>query len=128
MIVVDTSALITILLEEPRSEDCMSAMDSADGILMSAGTLVEALIVSRRRGIGKRLSSLLSLFEITVAPVSESFAVRVGDAYDQWGKGIHPAGLNMGDCYAYALSCAHDCPLLFVGADFAKTDVKSVLA
>ena len=58
-----------------------------------------------------------------IAPVTDDFARSVADAYDRWGKGVNPAGLNFADCFAYALAMERSCPLLFVGDDFAKTDV-----
>lgn len=64
----------------------------------------------------------------TSAPVAPMDADTVADAYDRWGKGVHPAGLNFGDCFAYALAKSQNCPLLFVGDDFAQTDVESALA
>lgn len=64
----------------------------------------------------------------TSTPVAAVDADKVADAYDRWGKGVHPAGLNFGDCFAYALAKSQDCPLLFVGDYFAQTDVESALA
>jgi ribonuclease VapC len=61
-----------------------------------------------------------------VVPVTESAAHRISEAYARWGKGLHPAGLNFGDCFSYQLAMEHDCPLLFVGNDFSKTDVRRV--
>lgn len=58
-----------------------------------------------------------------VIPVTEPDAVAVAAAYAKWGRGLHPAGLNYGDCFAYALARQRGCPLLFVGDDFAKTDI-----
>ena len=62
-----------------------------------------------------------------VITVTESSAEGVGRAYSRWGRGVHPAGLNFGDCFAYELALELSCPLLFVGNDFDKTDIKSVL-
>jgi ribonuclease VapC len=59
--------------------------------------------------------------------VTPASARHVARAYERWGKGFHPAGLNFGDCFAYALAKEHSCPLLFVGKDFSKTDIASVL-
>lgn len=128
MIVVDTSALMTVLLREPGFESCMTALDADDDIRISAGTLAEVLIVAGRRGIGPRLSSLLSSLELSVATVTTRTAEQVADAYAVWGKGAHPAGLNMGDCYAYVVAAELACPLLYIGNDFVHTDVVSALA
>jgi ribonuclease VapC len=62
-----------------------------------------------------------------VVPVTEASARRIAAAHAQWGTVVHPAGLNFGDCFAYELARERDCPLLFVGADFSKTDVQSAL-
>ena len=126
MMVVDTSALMAITLNEPRARWCMDALDTDAEVLISAGTLAEALIVARRKGQGAELAETIDTFGFTVIPVSEAGARRVADAYDLWGKGVHPAGLNMGDCFAYALAKERDCPLLYVGDDFVKTDIKGV--
>lgn len=61
-------------------------------------------------------------------PVAPVDADKVADAYDRWGKGVHPAGLNFGDCFAYALARVRGCPLLFVGDDFRRTDITSAIA
>nr|QQZ51979.1 type II toxin-antitoxin system VapC family toxin [Phenylobacterium glaciei] len=71
------------------------------------------------------MTSLVGNLGLTIVPVSEAAASRVALAYNQWGKGVHPAGLNFGDCFAYAVAKEHDCPLLFVGEDFSKTDLQA---
>lgn len=70
------------------------------------------------------MNALLDRFGITIVPVTEERATATARAYRRYGKGLHAAGLNFGDCFAYALAREHDCPLLFVGDDFARTDVK----
>lgn len=127
MIVVDTSALMAIVLGEPESDACIAALEAEADVLISAGTLAEALIVSGRRDVADQVDKLVTGLALTVAPVTESMARQVSDAYAAWGKGVHPAGLNLGDCFAYALAKASDCPLLFIGDDFARTDLKAVL-
>ena len=127
MIVVDTSALMAIVLGEPESDACIAALEAEADVLISAGTLAEALIVSGRRDVADQVDKLVTGLAFTVAPVTESMARQVSDAYATWGKGVHPAGLNLGDCFAYALAKASDCPLLFIGDDFARTDLKAVL-
>ena len=72
------------------------------------------------------MSALLERLKFTVVPVFEADARRAAEAYGLWGKGVHPAALNLGDCFAYALAKAQDCPLLYVGDDFARTDVQAV--
>jgi ribonuclease VapC len=62
-----------------------------------------------------------------IVPVTTSAAYRIGAVYSRWGKGVHPAGLNFGDCFAYDVAKENACPLLYVGEDFAKTDVQRAL-
>ena len=127
MIVIDTSALMSIVLGEPAAEACKAALDADPVRILSAGTLAEALVVSGRRGRSEGLSALLVLVNAEVVPVTADTARRVGEAYARWGKGVHPARLNLGDCFAYALAQERGAPLLYVGADFAQTDVASAL-
>jgi ribonuclease VapC len=127
MIVVDTSALMEIVLGEQNSNACIYAIETDPEILISAGTLAEALVVSGRRRVGAAMTRLLDTFDFEIAAVTEAFARGVGQAYERWGKGVHPAGLNFGDCFAYALANERSCPLLFIGNDFSRTDVRSVL-
>lgn len=125
MIVLDTSALMAIVLDEPEADATADALARADELMISAATVAEALIVARRRGVGEAMASLIDGLGATIAPVTHASATMVADAYDTWGKGVHPAGLNFGDCFAYALAKSAPCALLFVGADFAQTDIES---
>jgi len=127
MIVVDTSALLEIVLDKPCALDCMRALAKADKILISAGTLTEALIVAGRRNVGAELKDLVDVLSLEVIPTTAESAHRVAEAYEKWGKGVHPAKLNFGDCFAYELAMSFQCPLLYVGNDFAQTDVQSAL-
>lgn len=127
MIVVDTSALMAILLNEAAADACSECLSEFDPIALSAGTYAEALLVAPRRGVGEELIELLEGLACEIAPVTEEEAVRVAAAYNRFGKGLHPAGLNLGDCFAYVLAKQHNCPLLFVGDDFAQTDVMVAL-
>lgn len=126
MIVVDTSALMAVLLGEDDAARCIEALEIEERLLLSAGTMAEALIVAERRGIGPQMRQLLDGLGFEVAPLGAAEARRVAEAYAAWGKGRHPAGLNFGDCFAYALARAQGCPLLFVGEDFRRTDVAPV--
>ena len=105
----------------------MSAIEQADELLISAGTVAEALIVAGRRNVGPEVAEMISGLGFEIVTVTAASARRVADAYARWGKGIHPASLNYGDCFAYEVAVEHDCPLLYVGDDFTQTDVKSVL-
>jgi len=127
VIVVDTSALMEIALDSPRAGECSSAMETADEIAVSAGTLAEALVVAGREGVGAEMTKLVQGFHMEVVPVTAATSRRVAAAYDRWGKGVHAARLNLGDCFAYALAEERGCPLLFVGGDFSRTDVASCL-
>jgi ribonuclease VapC len=127
MIAVDTSALMAVVLREAEAEACIAALRDADEIVVSAGTVAEALIVSAHRDIGPEMAKLIDTLDCEVVPVTAATARRVGEAHQQWGKGEHPAGLNFGDCFAYEVAKEHGCPLLYIGDDFAKTDIESVL-
>ena len=127
MIVVDTSALMAVLLDEPHAAACMAALESADGPLLSAGTMAEALIVAAQRNIGAEMARLIHGLGIEVVAVTSASARRIALAYEAWGKGRHGAALNFGDCFAYDLAKTNGCPLLFVGRDFSQTDIDSVL-
>ncbi len=128
MIVVDTSALMAIVLDEPEADRCEAAILAASGVLISAGTLAEALIVAGGRSVATEMKRLVEDIGMEVMPVTAATADRVADAYARWGKGIHPARLNLGDCFAYALATERACPLLFIGNDFTRTDVANALA
>lgn len=127
MIVVDTSALMAILLDEERAGVCIDALDSATQIVLSAGTLTEALVVASSRDLGDRMRRLVDSLDPHIAPVTEHTAERVAAIYQRYGKGRHKAALNFGDCFAYEAANARKCPLLFVGDDFSHTDIESLL-
>jgi ribonuclease VapC len=127
LIVVDTSALLAVFLEEREGPRCAAVLRSTERLLISAGTLAEALIVSGRRGVGPGVAAFIVARPIEVVPVNAATAERMAGAYARWGKGVHPAGLNLGDCFAYALAEEMGCPLLFVGRDFARTDMRAAV-
>ena len=127
MIAVDTSALMAILLDEPEAAACAEAFATNDRIVISAATVAEALIVAGRRGLGAEMAGLVDGLDLEIADVSPATARRVADTCARWGKGVHPAGLNFGDCFACEVARTRDCPLLHLGADFARTDIASVL-
>jgi ribonuclease VapC len=127
VIVLDTSALMAVILREPDADACITAMDEAAEIAISSATLAEALIVAQLRNIGPEMAQLVEELGCEISPVTESSARRAALAYARWGKGVHPAGLNFGDCFAYALADERGWPLLYVGNDFSRTDVVSAL-
>jgi ribonuclease VapC len=122
VIVLETSALMAIALDEPEAARCSAAVENAPALCISAVTLAEALIVSSRRGVRHAMDVVLEGLDVDVVPLDAARARRAARAYDRWGRGVHPAALNLGDCFAYALAEERACPLLFVGDDFARTD------
>lgn len=127
MIAVDTSALMAVVLGEAGADACIAALEAEDEIIISAVTIAEALIVADRRNVGDEMKNLIDGLGLNIIAVSLASARGVANAYARWGKGIHAAGLNLGDCFAYEVARQHGCPLLYVGSDFAKTDIKGVL-
>ena len=127
MIAIDTSALICLLYQEPESAAFTSIMAREGGALkMSAASYFEAGIVVDANDddlLSERLDQLIALLGVEIVPVTHDHALVARRAYRTFGKGHHPARLNFGDCFAYALATAEDAPLLFKGDDFAKTDV-----
>ena len=123
MIAVDTSALMTVLLREEGWRRCYDLLWDRP-TCMSAGTLGELMVVAAGRKLLGAVDILLSGLAIEIVAVDESQARAMGDAYRRWGKGMHAAHLNLGDCFAYTLAMRRDLPLLFIGDDFAKTDVR----
>lgn len=128
MIAVDTSALMAILLDEREADACIAALEGADEILISATTAAEALIVAAHRNVADEMEAILGKLGFEVIGVTFDTARRVAQAYAKWGKGLARRGaLNFGDCFAYDVARQHACPLLYVGRDFAKTDIRSAL-
>ncbi len=124
--IVDTSAIIAILIGEPDQDVLTRILALAPSRQMSAGSWVELeVVLSRRRdrSLRPRLDALLKLFPIDIAPVTAEQAEIGAVAYRTYGKGNHPARLNFGDCFAYALAKSTGQPLLFKGDDFIHTDI-----
>jgi ribonuclease VapC len=127
MIAVDTSALMAIVLDDAEADACITVLEAEPTVLISAGTVAEALIVAARRNVADEVAKLIHGLSFDVVTITAASARRIAAAYERWGKGVHPAGLNFGDCFAYEVAKVHDCRLLFVGDDFSKTDVESAL-
>jgi ribonuclease VapC len=128
-VIVDTSAIIAILKDEPEAEQFLARLaKGSDTLEMSAASYLEAGIVVDRNGnalLSRSLDELLETFAITIVPVTENQAKLARAAYRAFGKGSgHSAGLNFGDCFSYALARELDGPLLFKGDDFEQTDVR----
>ena len=127
MIAVDTSALMAVVLREPEREAMLALLSAAEGPLISAGTMIEVRMVCLRRG-GKLLVSeaevLIGSLGIETVPTGEAEVAVASIAFARYGKGGgHPAQLNFGDLFSYALAKARGIPLLFKGNDFAATDI-----
>jgi ribonuclease VapC len=127
MIAVDTSALMAIVLDEPQANACIAALETADEILISAATAAESLIVAARRGVHEEMQNLIANLGFNVISVTRASAERVAQIYSRWGRGIHPAGLNFGDCFAYDVAKENGCALLYIGDDFAQTDITAAV-
>ena len=126
--IVDTSAVMTILFGESEAERYDKAIAEAPRCSMSVVSFLEAAIVLESRSgaaAGHELDAFLEEAEIELAPVTPDHAQAARRAWRRFGKGNHPAGLNFGDCFAYALAEATQEPILFKGRDFALTDIEA---
>lgn len=129
MIIVDSSALIAIALFEPDRRAYQDALAATDAAYISAINYVETGTILVRR----KLIATASRFDLWLATFRVELREDVAlgdpalDAYARYGKGHHPARLNLGDCFAYALAKQLDLPLLYKGDDFAQTDIRSAL-
>ena len=129
--VVDSSAFIAILANEPEAERFMVALDGADAVLVSAATLHESSCVAGREALvdgRERLDRMLELVAPRIHPFDATQIAAAREAYVRYGRGSrHKAALNMGDCFAYALAKTRNLPLLFKGDDFIHTDIEPAL-
>ena len=128
--VVDTSALLAVLLDEPDSDIFLDAMLDAQRVRISAATAVELGIVAISRAGAEaemKVDLLLVRIDAEIISVDAAQAVFARSTFRTFGKGRHPAQLNFGDCFSYSLSKTLNEPLLFKGQDFSKTDVVSAL-
>ncbi|MGB6538735.1 MAG: type II toxin-antitoxin system VapC family toxin [Xanthobacteraceae bacterium] len=124
--VIDTSAIIVILLAEPESDIFARILAGSSPLVISAVTLHEVSLVmhgkARRAGV-QLLDDFLRSSKIEVSSVTIEDAIAAREAYFRYGKGYHSAGLNFADCFSYALAKMRSEPLFFKGGDFFKTDV-----
>jgi ribonuclease VapC len=118
---------MAIVLDESQAEACATVLATEPRILISAATIAETLIVAARRNVRNEVEELIEGLGLEVIHVTPSTARRVASVYERWGKGVHPAALNFGDCFAYDVARTHECRLLYVGSDFARTDIEGVL-
>lgn len=123
--ILDTSAVVAIVMREPGFEELLVAVTGADAAIGTATLAETAIVLSARMDADARplLSRFLTEASITVIPFGESHYGVAVEAWLRFGKGRHPASLNFGDCLSYAVARLADEPLLFVGSDFLKTDV-----
>jgi ribonuclease VapC len=128
--VLDSSALIAILSFEPEATFFAKAIEADTTRLLSAASLLEtAIVIETRYGEagGRKLDELIRAAQIQIEPVTYEQATVARLAYRTYGKGRHPAGLNFGDCFSYALAKTSAGPLLFKGDDFSQTDLQLIL-
>jgi ribonuclease VapC len=128
--VVDSSALVAICLLEVEAANFAALTQSSSGPRVSAANVLETLMVlDGRTGADNRpeLLSMIELLGLRIEPVTTRQVWLAHDAFRRFGKGFHPARLNFGDCFAYALAREFDMPLLFKGNDFPLTDIRSAV-
>jgi ribonuclease VapC len=127
--VIDSSAIIAVLLDEANAADIARAIEASSQRLLSAANLLEAsIVIESRKGEagGRELDLLIYRAAIEIVAVDQDQAELARIAWRRFGKGRHPAGLNYGDCFAYALARTRQLPLLFQGDDFSRTDIDTV--
>lgn len=126
--VVDTSALVAIFMGEPERSVFLRAITESDRTLISAANVLESgIVIETRRGeaAGREFDLFLARAAIEIAPADADQIEIARIAWRKYGKGRHPAGLNFGDCFAYALAKISGMPLLAKGNDFARTDIQT---
>jgi ribonuclease VapC len=126
-VVVDTSALLAAAFAEPQRDAVLVALSEAQAVRTSACCYLEGSIVAFAR-LGAQgqaeFGLLLDAFAVEVVSLTPDLSVLAAEAWERWGKGRHPAGLNIVDCCSYALAAQSGEPLLAIGVDFARTDLK----
>ena len=126
--IVDTSALLAVLLQEEDAAAFADEIAGASNCRMSAANFLEAAIIIDAKGdavASRQFDAFVRAAGIAIEPITEEQAHIAREAYNNFGKGNHPAGLNFGDVFAYALALATQEPLLFKGDDFSRTDLES---
>lgn len=128
--ILDTSSVLAVVFGEPGNEAFVDAITMAPTCRISAASLLEASIVAEAReghlGV-RQCDTFFRNSRVSVEPFTEEQALLARQAYSDYGKGRHPAGLNFGDCFSYALAKATGEPLLFKGEDFLRTDIQPAL-
>jgi ribonuclease VapC len=130
-VIVHSSAIVSVVLDEPDGETLALTVSQAQRPRMSAANWLEAAMVIDSRGgtlLARRFDEVVATLGLEVVPVTLEQAVLARRAHQEYGRGNHPANLNYGDCFAYALAKVTGEPLLFKGNDFSQTDIQSALA
>jgi ribonuclease VapC len=130
-VILDTSAVVALLLEEEAAGPLETALTTAEHIAISAGSKLEcSLVLQTRLGAAgiMLLEQMLQQLAVEVVPFDDSQLLFAQEAFRRFGRGRHPARLNFGDCFSYALARQRDEPLLFIGNDFRQTDVTAALS
>jgi len=128
--ILDSSALVAILFKEPEAEHLAAMIRDTDTTAIAAPTLLETAIVAEGRtlpGMAEKLDALMGAIRPEIVPFTAEHASLARDAWRRFGKGRHKAGLNLGDCFSYALAKDRSQPLLFKGEDFAATDIEPAI-
>lgn len=126
--VIDTSAVIAILTDEPAARSCIRAMDTAESLQISTASVLEVRIVLESRFGGSATNTFDRWLEnspLEIVPLTERHVELATEGFRRFGKGRHRAALNFGVCFSYGLARFLDEPLLFIGNDFAQTDLRS---
>ena len=131
MIAVDSSALIAVLRREPEADSFLQVIATADGCLLSSVSLLEtSMVLAGRTGDAaswSELDALITRASMQVVTQDAGLAEAARDAFLRYGKGRHPAALNLGDCASYAVAKTRGLPLLFKGSDFPSTDLMAAI-
>jgi ribonuclease VapC len=125
-VVIDSSALLAIVLDEPERASLVARIEASPrGMISAASFIAASIVILNRRGEAavSELREFVNRAGIEIAPIDVRQAESAIEAFRRFGKGRHPAGLNFGDCFAYALAVLTGEPLLFKGEEFAKTDI-----
>ena len=128
--ILDSSALVAILFKEPEAERLAATIRDTDSTAIAAPTLLETAIVAEGRtlpGMAAKLDALMVAIRPEIVPFTAEHASLARDAWRRYGKGRHKAGLNLGDCFSYALAKERGQALLFKGDDFAATDIEPAI-
>jgi ribonuclease VapC len=129
--IVDSSALVAILRQEPEQRGFAQTLHHAESLRMSAATYLEfSIVIDSRRdpALSREIDEIIERYNIVIEPVTVEQARIARQAYRDFGKGSgHPASLNFGDCFSYALACEKREPMLWKGDDFGHTDLRSAL-